>query len=527
MKKKMMFFMVLTLLVILPLSLVHALEVFRSPTEVLHWDKAKAYNGYTLIYPQRSPSAVNFTFLIDMEGNVVHSWPGGSNPKLMEDGHILSGFNEMDWDGNRVFSARGAHHDTWKIYNKKLKEYTYIGCTREQAHTEANAVAAGADPDRDYTGAYGDGIIEVDKNGKEIWRWRFLDHVVQDKNPAWPNYVGRGKTIADYPGKSDLNFITDRHRDFNEVPGVTGDWQHTNALDYNEKLDHIAINSKHWSEFYVVDHGATFIPGDLEGSIALAASDKGDFIYRFGNPSAYQQGKPPEYLNEGDQQMYGAHNIEWIDDGLPGAGNFLIFSNGCYNPKGFHSEVLEINPFLDASGKNTGSYVNPPDAGYGNRNNSNQIVWSYSSNMQTSFYSVGGAGAQRQANGNTLICSARQGHIFEVTSDKEVVWEYIVPVGTRGVVKERYDSDGQNFRAFRAYRFSPDFPAFKGKDLTPKGKITELFAGVGPDPAGASKRGGKKRGRNKGGGGKAKGAAKGKAPAQDPDQPNPDAFYPY
>jgi hypothetical protein len=146
--------------------------------------------------------------------------------------------------------------------------------------------------------------------------------------------------------------------------------------------------------------------------------------------------------------------------------------------------------------------------------------------MLTSFYSEGGAGAQRQPNGNTLICSARQGHIFEVTRNGEVVWEYLVPVGTRGVVKERYDSDGQNFRAFRAYRFSPDFPAFKGKDLTPKGKITEMFAGVGPDPAGASKRGGKKGG-GKGGGGKAKGDAKGKAPTQDPDQPNPDAFYPY
>ena len=80
MKKKIMFVMALTLLVILPLSLVHALEVFRAPTEVLHWDKTKAYNGYTLIYPQRSPSAVDFTFLIDMEGSVVHSWPGGQNP---------------------------------------------------------------------------------------------------------------------------------------------------------------------------------------------------------------------------------------------------------------------------------------------------------------------------------------------------------------------------------------------------------------------------------------------------------------
>jgi len=38
-----------------------------------------------------------------------------------------------------------------------------------------------------------------------IWEWCFFDHVVQDYDASKPNYVGAGKTIADYPGR--LNII--------------------------------------------------------------------------------------------------------------------------------------------------------------------------------------------------------------------------------------------------------------------------------------------------------------------------------
>ncbi len=36
-------------------------------------------------------------------------------------------------------------------------------------------------------------------------------------------------------------------------------------------------------------------------------------------------------------------------------------------------------------------------------------------------------GAQRLKNGNTLICEGLWGRFFEVTRDKEIVWEYILP----------------------------------------------------------------------------------------------------
>jgi hypothetical protein len=430
-------------------------------------------------------------FLIDMQGNVVHTWPNCQNPKLMENGNILGGFSEYDWDGNRVWSwsvpaSRSnlrTHHDSWRIYNKKLGADTTISLTR-YTPTQDEAVAAGCDPSVTYTGAYADGIVEVDMNGTIVWEWVFLHHGIQDKNPDWPNYVGAGKTIADYPGRVDLHWMTDAESYKGTLgrAGLVSDWQHSNALDYNPDLDVIAINCKHWSEFYVVDHGATFVPGDPAASMALAAGPAGDIIYRFGNPSAYKQGIAPGFVNQGEQQMYGSHNIQWIKKteytngpAIPGGGNFLIFNNGCYNPQEAQSEILEINPFLDASGNNTGYFVNPPLAGYDQNKNSEQIVWSFSSTEVNSFYSQFASGCQRLANGNTLVCSARHGHFFEFTPSREIVWEYVNPLGASGAKNILTDSMSNDYSVFRVYRYAPSYPAFAGRVLTPLGMITDLY----------------------------------------------------
>jgi hypothetical protein len=489
MKRKYLFATAVFLFTAFTLCSAHAVEVFQTTTELKQYNPDKAYNGYTLFSPN-APRGFDggLTFLIDMNGNVVHSWPRVSNPKLYEDGHIVGGFKEMDWEGNIIWewsppedrSNIRPHHDMWRIYNKKLKEHTYLGVIR-YTPTQEEAVAAGCNPKKDYSRTSSDGFVEVDKSGKIIWEWNFVEHTIQDVNPDWPNYVGKGKTIADYPGRTDVNWLTDQNRiRGNPVHGLSNDWQHVNSLDYNEELDHVVINAKHFSEFYVVDHGATFIPGDPEGSRKLSASSKGDFLYRFGNPSAYKQGDAPNFVNEGHQQMYGAHNIQWIKKGMPGAGNFLIFDNGCYNPRGFQSAILEINPYLNAEKNNTGNYVNPPDAGYDRRTkDSNQIVWSYKSVRQSSFYSNFISGCQRLPNGNTFICSGATGHLFEVTPEGEVVWEYINPLkGEEGIVSPiQKDSDDRKFRVFRAHRYGPDYPGLAGRDLKPKGKITEIYAG--------------------------------------------------
>ena len=319
-------------------------------------------------------------------------------------------------------------------------------------------------------------------DGEIIWEWRFVDHLIQDRYPDKANYVGEGKTIADYPGRLNVN-----------LPGrpVRRDWLHLNAMDYNSELDQVMFDTVQ-GEVYIVDHGATFVPGLPDQSIAMAAGPAGDLAWRFGDPARYEQGDPPS-INEdwtgsssGHKQIGGIHDIQWIEDGLPGAGNIILFNNAQYLFERMpQSYVFEINPYLDAAGNDTGSFVNPPDAGYYvwesedprnthkmPRNVSNQIVWMYGSRSGQNFFSHIGSGAQRLPNGNTLICADTEGHIFEVTADGDLVWEYINPVTTDGhIVDEIIDAPPMFNPVFRAYRYSASHPAFAGRDLTPMGPI--------------------------------------------------------
>jgi hypothetical protein len=56
------------------------------------------------------------------------------------------------------------------------------------------------------------------------------------------------------------------------------------------------------------------------------------------------------------------------------------------------------------------------------------------------------------------------------------VWEYINPAQNGGIKTNIIDAESNSHSVFRVSRYGFDHPAFKGKDLTPKGKITELFA---------------------------------------------------
>ena len=392
-------------------------ERLQGPTELLFSNKEKAFSGYTLF------GVGSRTYLLDMAGNVVHTWPVGTNPHLLENGHVLDaskddpsgfqGFQEVDWDGKIVWEytekreGYAPHHDWVRIFNKALN----APCTLYIANksiTNDQAIAAGADPKMGpYREGQMDAIVEVDMQGKVVWEWWFFDHVIQDIDPAKPNHVGPGKTIADHPGRINLN-----------MPGkpLKRDWLHCNSLDYNAESGHLVINSVQ-GEMYVIDHDGTFVAGDATAGIAKAASLAGDFLYRFGDPARYKQGDPPRVLENwdsatsGHKQLGGAHDAHWIRPGLPGAGHLMVFNNGQYlYQRTPQSSILEINPFLDASGRDTGKYVNPPLAGYKRetydhdthnepRQISNQIVWAFRSVNSHNFFSHIGSSGQRLPNG--------------------------------------------------------------------------------------------------------------------------------
>ncbi len=479
---------VLALLMFSPLF---AYEASQGPTELLYWDRTQTADGYTFF------GVRGITYLIDMEGRVVHTWPIGTNPHLLDNGNVLDaskddpsgfgGLTEVDWNGSTVWSYTETrtnyvpHHDFVRIYNPKLGTNTTLYIANKTI-TSNQCIAAGCNPASGaYTNAQMDAIVEVDMAGNIVWEWCFYDHLIQDYSAVRSNYVGSGKTIADYPGRLNCN-----------LPGrpVQRDWLHCNSIDYNQTLDQIVINSV-GGEFYIIDHGNTFIAGNPSGSIALAAGSAGDFLYRFGDPARYNQGDPPSVLTNwtesttGNKQIGGTHHVSWIPTGFPSAGHLLMFSNSqnlFEHTQG--SYVFEINPFLNASAVDTGAYVNPPDAGYDlwpspgpNADKapkwmSRQIVWSYASKASHGMFSHIGSGAQRLANSNTLVCADTEGHIIEVTPSGEAVWEYINPVTSDGILKFRRDTWPMHNSIFRAFRYQTNDPPLMGRTLTPGNTIT-------------------------------------------------------
>jgi outer membrane protein assembly factor BamB len=108
-------------------------------------------------------------------------------------------------------------------------------------------------------------------------------------------------------------------------------------------------------------------------------------------------------------------------------GNLLLFDNGPHrldHPMPF-SRIIEV----DLQTK--------------------QIVWRYQERRESDFFSPRISNAQRLPNGNTLICEGDFGRIFEVTTNGELVWEFVNPYFGEGPT-------GPNNRVFRAYRYSEE-----------------------------------------------------------------------
>lgn len=80
-----------------------------------------------------------------------------------------------------------------------------------------------------------------------------------------------------------------------------------------------------------------------------------------------------------------------------------------------------------------------------------EIKWTYEGTEDDPFQSDTCGTAQRLPNGNTLIAETESGRAFEVTRDKDIVWEYMNPA--------RAGENNEFIAAmFDMVRFDPDFP---------------------------------------------------------------------
>jgi hypothetical protein len=416
-------------LVIVCVVFAPAYEAIVGPTGVLTYNKEKSYGGYTLFSPMMKDQAV---YLIDMEGNLVHKWQtnygAGAFAMLLENGNILRGgvmkgapaaiggtggiVQEIDWDGKVVWEYKLLtptevhHHCFYRMPNGNTLILAW------ESKTVDEFIAKGRDPKTLPALSFGRGgagtggnkfwvdfVREVDKAGKTVWEYHVWDH------------IGNG------PHQFNINY----KQPSTMGPNDAFDYTHLNSVEYIPETDQVLLNSRNFSEFYLINHKT------------------GDMVYRWGNPTAYGQGRAPSWLDNGDQKVFGSHCATWL-----GEGKFLVFDNGSERAQGNRSAVVEV------------------DARTGN------IVWEYAPRSSNSFYTFRQGGAQRLPNGNTFITSSTSGHLFEVTKEKAVVWEYVSPISGGAQKCLIDDSDASGNMIHRAYRYGVDYPGLKNRDLSQK-----------------------------------------------------------
>jgi hypothetical protein len=397
------------------------------PTGVTIYDPARAYNCFVAF------SALDGnTHLIDMDGNEVHRWPYAGipgeviDPKLVggQRGHVLLQLQalddprggiftnrtvgELDWKGNKVWEwgeqapggAARQNHDWARLPNGD----TLLLVTIPRAVPGLGPKVIGDQA-----------IYQVTPAGKIVWKWIAGDHLREFGFPP-----------------EGLAYLRERIR--RNPPEPYG---------YLEINDMQVLGPNRW-----FDSGdARFNPENImvdsrKGNVVLILSRKtGKVVWRLGPVFPGSEYSPDQRISNKKvprpvDQISGQHNAHLIAEGMPGAGNLLLFDDegGAGFPPaalGIYagSRILEIDPVKK------------------------QIVWQYagddSGRPVWTFFSSFVSNAARLPNGNTQIDEGMNGRIFQITPNGDIVWEYVTPYVGRSTV------GGKPFENSLIYRAQP------------------------------------------------------------------------
>ncbi len=376
------------------------------PTGLTHRDDRSA-GGYTLVTPVGS----GFTYLIDPEGRICHSWsapdfvpgyayllPGGRllvrGQQKVDESQVGAGLAagstdillEIDWDNNIRwrFEHPAFHHDMFRLENGNTILVTWAVCDSGTAakiqgglplaeeqlqwsdkdHVDffMSGLGVGGRP-RDLKGFLSDQIIEITPDGEVVKSWN-----------AWEHFDPLEDTCC--------------HREFKH------EWTHCNSVDYRN--GQILLSFREIGKVAIVD----WVTGELE--------------WKWGQPWISHQ-----------------HDASFTPNG-----NVLVFDNGTHHPIVPRSQVLEVDPATS------------------------EIVWRYRPRIVFSFMSGHIGGAERLENGNTMICEGQSGRVFEVTPEGEVCWEWINPMlmPFKNVICQML---------FRAHRYSAEGAELRGMEPDP------------------------------------------------------------
>jgi len=460
--------------------------------------------GYVLFAVPNSA----LVYLINRKGEVVHEWKGNYgvlNAYLQDDGSLVQNASDPDfpvfaaggecgrlqkitWDSKILWDFEYADEHAHVHHDFNVMPNGHILAIAWEAKTAQEVLAAGRNPKLiPKAGLWPDKIIEIEPidetHGKIVWEWHIWDHLIQDYDNKKANYgnptdhpelmdINTGDTLPAQISKDSMAILKKQGRAWrNQTPENMGsDIYHVNAIKYNAELDQIAFSSPHLSEVFIIDHSTT--TKEAAGHKGGRWGKGGDFLYRWGNPQNYRRG------DSTTRELYGQHDIRWIEKGKPGEGHLMVFNNDIhYRDSMNYSMIYEFVPPTDEKG----NYVIEKGKPYGPE----KPVWSYMAPDTISFWSSFISGAQRMNNGNTFINEGAKGRFFEVTKDGKIVWEYLDPY--RGDIR-RPNGDPMpampmTFIEFRGTFIPADHPALANRKLEPLNPQPKVYVMAAPPAA--------------------------------------------
>lgn len=455
------------------------------PTGTTIYDPARAWSGFTVLSPLQTQAAV----VIDMNGKVVKQWDGFNNSaggpsRVLPNGDVIAAAGarqgrqesfelvQRDFAGNVVWrldhneeiptndgktqQSLRQHHD----WQREDFPAGYYSPAFTPARSGSNTLVL-THTDRRVPGIadvllQDDRIIEVSAKGEIVWQWSAGDHIDElgfdararesirgaraggaggtgRAGAAGRAGAGRGAPApADGAGRSGAGRGAG-------APPAAFDWLHLNSATY--------LGPNRW-----FDAGDTrFAPNNVivssrEASLLAIIARDGSIVWRLG----------PNFL-ESDAtralgQIIGQHHAHFIPKGLPGAGHLLVFDNGGSSGYGEPSGIAPRGTGVYARANSRVLEIDPVTLA---------LVWSYTAGAQ--FFSTNISGAQRLPNGNTLITEGAGGRVFEVTSDRQIVWEFMnAPANTTT------RTPATIYRAYRVpYTWLSQLPRPQEKAVTP------------------------------------------------------------
>jgi outer membrane protein assembly factor BamB len=324
------------------------------------------------------------------ESGVTRHDPRRAQPglNLYTSGH-MPGAVLMDMDGRVLHRWRKSFQDLWPEYpNSDTNQMTQFW--------RRTFLLEGGDVLANFGGL---SLVKLDKNSEVLWKSFKHEHHDLEIMPNGDIWVLTREPFSSSEGRErkpfidDFITILDRHG--NEKDRVSFRTSFLNSDAYR----HIWMQKRKKRRRRGGDILHTNTLRVLDGSLAgrLAAFRSGNVLFSCRNASTI--GVLDVEREEVVWALRGPFRNQH-DPKVLANGNLLLFNNMKTNDQ---SSVMEIDPV-------TG-----------------QTIWEFAGSPDSPFFSSTHGMADRLANGNTLIVESNNGRAFEVTPEKEIVWEFYNP----------------------------------------------------------------------------------------------------